>query len=400
MVDILLALYRRKGSAPPRIVLAFFLLCIAPPTQAMLSSEIEAAERMIRRGDGIGAQRLLESALRAARKNDLDRAAAMLALAGLHDDAERSRQLFEEVARDYPHTAESARARIELARYRFAMGAYWGTLEDLEELFEEEPYFPGKATTYHLLGSVELALDRPTRAATAFRDGLAANPSKLDRAWLWIGLGDARAADGRLEEAADAYRRAIDAPPAAAPVARFALAEIEAQRGDRALAAQLYEQVAEQSPGHYAEARRALADLKRKDGGGRAIDEDPPVQHPARQSPIDPTLPDRPTAEATTDSSSDSGPDEVVDPAPPPAIGNWAVQVGAFTEIAKATALRASVQEGGHDVELTTGSVGGKPFYRVLVGAYADRNEAYAAGLDLSDELGLADFLPVERHRE
>ncbi len=397
MVNVFLAHGPRRARTT---LLALLLASIAAPAPALMSGEIEAAERMIRRGDGLGAQRLLESALRSARKDDFDRPAAMVALAGLHGDAERSRELFAQVARDFPHTAESAIARIELARYRFAMGAYWGALEDLQELFNEEPHFPGKAAAYHLLGSVELALDRPTRAATAFRDGLAAGPSRLDRAWLWIGLGDAHSAEGRLTEAADAYRRAAEGPPAAAPIARFALAEIEAQRGDRALATQLYEQVAGESPGHYAEARRALADLKKREGVGMAIDEDPPAQHLARQDPIDPYPPAESIPPAATEPPADSGTEEVDEPSPPPPSERWAVQVGAFTEIAKATALRTRVQSAGHEVEFTTGSVGGKPFYRVLVGAFADRNEAYAAGLDLSDELGLADFLPVERDRQ
>ena len=76
--------------------------------------------------------------------------------------------------------------------------------------------------------------------------------------------------------------------------------------------------------------------------------------------------------------------------------GPWTVQVGAFTELEKATALRARLLDGGHPAELVTLTIGAKPFYKVYVGGYADRGAAYMAGLDLSDAEGL-DFLPVER---
>jgi rare lipoprotein A len=71
------------------------------------------------------------------------------------------------------------------------------------------------------------------------------------------------------------------------------------------------------------------------------------------------------------------------------------VQVGAFTEVGKATALRSRLEAAGRVSEIVTRDVGDKPFYKVLVGRYASRDDAYAAGLVLAGDEDL-DFLPVE----
>ncbi len=377
-------------SPPVALLLAALLLGGVDPAIGALYDEVREARRLAGAGDPLSAERLLQAALRSAPRGASDRAPALFELAGLSTDPERARQLYEELIEDWPDTPEAAGARIEIARYHFAMGEYWGALEALRELAEKNPGPGASAAAFHLLGLTELALERPTRAAAAFADGLAAHPSPSQEAWLWIGAGDAAVAAGQPREAADAYRRAIDGPPAAAPVALFALARIEQAQGAAAAAAELYRRVAARSPGLYAQARLALDELRRAPTTP-ATAPDPPrptADPPAQNRPADPPR--------ARDSSADNSSADAPAPLPAAELGRWAVQVGAFAEMAKATALRSRLQLEGHEVELTTTQVGGKPLYKVLVGHHADRNEAYAAGLDLADATGL-DFMPVRR---
>lgn len=358
------SLARKLLCAGPAFWLLGILALKANPAWGDMAADLSAAEYCLAEGDVVRSEALLRRTLRTTKEDDPGRAAALLALAGV-TEVEQSLELYAEVIRGWPGSTEAGRARLELARYRYATGAYWAALGQLAELRRGHPDFPDADLGQHLAGSTELALGRPDRALAAFGEGLALQPEPLVEAWLWIGSGDAHRASGRKEDAAAAYSHAIRGPAAAAPLARLALAEIEAERGNLSQARALYEQVAGESPGHYAAARRALVELERR---GVVTTEEPAQPQP----PEAPNQTDR---------------DEK-----PPAV--WAIQVGAFADQHKAEALAQRMLDAGHRTELATRRVGGKPFYRVLVGEYQSRDAAYQAGLDISDRMKV-DFIPV-----
>ena len=78
-----------------------------------------------------------------------------------------------------------------------------------------------------------------------------------------------------------------------------------------------------------------------------------------------------------------------VAPAGPPApgarpLGEFAVQVGAFTSRARAESLRDVLTRGGDVVTVTEADVGGDTFFRVRLGPYPDRQTARSAAQRLA----------------
>jgi tetratricopeptide (TPR) repeat protein len=398
-----------------------------------LARQLAEAQRLVGVGRAAAAEALLRrvtaEAVSAPNAGEGLQARAFGALAGVVRDADEARGLYEEVVRRWPRSPEAGRARLELARYFFATGEYWGALKQLEALRSEKPDFPRAAEARYLEGETELALGRGERAQALFSEGLALHSDAMTEIWLWIGLGDARRALGQKSQAAAAYEHAAEMDGVAAeavPVAWMALAAIAEERGDRAAARAWYERVSAAAPGHYAAAQQALGRLGRGGGGSRG----------GRRKPGDAAstqalrglegveaggdLPDggvsrgeqasRRTAareqharEVTRPVSGERGArDPSVETsargAATRAAGSkaWSVQVGAFSDRAKADALMEELRTIGARVEVVPRDVGGRQVFRVWVGRYSSRDDAYLAGLDIADRLDL-DFIPVDR---
>ena len=366
--------------------------------QSDLGRELERAREWVAAGRVGAAEALLRrvTAEMAANQRTGEglQARALGALAGVVADAAEARGLYEEVLRRWPRSPEAGRARLELARYFFATGEYWGALKQLEALREERPDFAGAAEARCLEGETELALGRNERAQFCFDEGLKLQPEPLTAVWLWIGLGDARRAQGQIAAAATAYEEAArggGAAGGALPVAWMALAGIAEERGDRAAARDWYARVSAASPGHYAAAQQALGRL----GGGAAVTAVGALGRSAAEEPWESRSAPTSTAVAGGNDPAASGM-AAKSGTPVEQSAQWAVQVGAFSDRAKADALLEELRGIGARAEVVPREVGGRQVYRVWVGSYGSRDAAYMAGLDLADRLDL-DFLPVQR---
>jgi rare lipoprotein A len=73
------------------------------------------------------------------------------------------------------------------------------------------------------------------------------------------------------------------------------------------------------------------------------------------------------------------------DSPPVPTGGGFSVQVGSFTSRERAEALRLSLPADAGSAVLSEAAVGGERYYRVRVGAYADRAAAGAAARRLAE---------------
>ena len=353
---------RRPPLGHAAFALFLGIATVAGRARADLGGELERATEMVRSERVEEAVEVIEAALDHAGRREPGRGQALLWLAGLTSDAQRARKLYEEVAEQWP--GEAFRAELELARYHFSVGEYVSARQRLLGMRDRHGGDPGLPEVHHLLGSCELALGQSGLAADAFSMAVSGGDRTPVAAWSQLGLGQALEEAGLVEEATKAFSEAVsraerDHVGDLLPVALMALAGARHEAGDDAGAEELMGRVVAGGSALAPEARFALARY-RLTSAAIAVSE-------AREE----------------------------EEAPVP-LGRWAIQVGAFSEVGKATDLRARLRERGHNIEVVTRDVGGRPFYRVLLGHYPDRASAYAAGLEFDVAEGL-DFLPVER---
>lgn len=113
----------------------------------------------------------------------------------------------------------------------------------------------------------------------------------------------------------------------------------------------------------------------------------PPGPRPQANYPIVPPLPEEQTANPpVVETPPVENPEEVALPevleAPPPRT-RYAVQLGSFSDIEKATQLSQEITKKGYAARVESRSVGGEVVHRVLVGSYASEDSARL----LADEL-------------
>lgn len=70
----------------------------------------------------------------------------------------------------------------------------------------------------------------------------------------------------------------------------------------------------------------------------------------------------------------------------PPSAGLYTIQVGSFADSENAERLRAALELGYNGVYLSTGAVGGTTYYRVRIGKFSSRDDAYRNAKVLADE--------------
>lgn len=154
-------------------------------------------------------------------------------------------------------------ANVELGRYDAAA-------EHLQALLDTRPALPALARTSYLRelhGDLEGALSAMERARTA------GSGAPYDLATVTTLVGDLHLRAGRLDEAADSYRAALDTSDGL-PHAEFGLARTEAARGELDAAIERLEQLVERAP--LPGAAILLSDLQARAGdaeGAEASDE-------------------------------------------------------------------------------------------------------------------------------
>lgn len=128
--------------------------------------------------------------------------------------------------------AGNAQERVDVARAALRAGRYEEAIQRLTAAADG-----GDETAARWLARALGSVGRYGDAEQRLRGYLTARPA---RRVLWVSLGDALRARGRLREAEDAYGRAITAQGADSLGAALALAELKEERGDAAAARREY----------------------------------------------------------------------------------------------------------------------------------------------------------------
>lgn len=111
-----------------------------------------------------------------------------------------------------------------------------------------------------------------------------------------------------------------------------------------------------------------------------AVPDEPDVSVLGEVEPVAPAA----ALEQQPDEATDQPEEQPVPPAAEPEqqapepgpLGNWVVQVGSFSDQAKAATLRDKLRDGGFVTQVEKVKVEGKTFYRVRVGPFLERAEA------------------------
>ncbi|MDH3457758.1 MAG: tetratricopeptide repeat protein [Gemmatimonadota bacterium] len=143
--------------------------------------------------------------------------------------------------------------QLQLAKSRFALQDYHGTIHLLEELISEGRAF---ADVYHLIGLSYELVDQPERALEAFDNALLVNPTYVEahihRGIVLAGLGreeDAESAFAAAKKVGGAERGGVSAHHAAKLANKHAdLGEAYAEARDLARAIQQFERALELGP--------------------------------------------------------------------------------------------------------------------------------------------------------
>ncbi len=113
-----------------------------------------------------------------------------------------------------------------------------------------------------------------------------------------------------------------------------------------------------------------------------------PAEPPAQAAP-EPERPPRREAVVRAAPEVEAAPVVTAEPAPPVAATGWAVQVGSFSEQARARSLGDQLKKAGFEPFIEPFSAGEGTVYRVKVGPAAERSAAETLAARLEKEQGL-----------
>jgi tetratricopeptide (TPR) repeat protein len=224
----------RKGNAKDALAIAKEAVAASPSASALAAE----ARALVRNEDGPAALVAADKAIAADASNAMARVARGEALVALGRNPEAEQELKKAVELD----PKSALAYSRLARAQLGMSHNADAIASAKKATEIDDKF---GEGFAMLGVATLA-DNPKNWSDAIaqaQQGAFLDPTNPIVA---TAVGKIFEANGQLEQAAGAYRKALQTDPAFAP-ARLALIQAELNRGNREAA--------------FAEARKAAADM-------------------------------------------------------------------------------------------------------------------------------------------
>ena len=261
---------------------------------------------------------------------------------------------------------EALRARIELAKLKYATGEYHQTIRLLEGIRAEgrggakyeAVYFRGLARKQ--LGDL---------------DGARRDFERIDRGdylhWSYITLAEIDIRSGRISDAIDRYETI--AAGHSSPIAGFRLGECYELTGEREKALQTYRNVLRNFPAS-PEAPKAREKVQMIDSALKRTR--PETSRKGGE--------EGETHSAGTASQADGSPE-------------YTLQFGAFSERGNAHAFISDLGSMIDDLHIEVAESGGRLWYRVRAGRYDTREEAEEAALNVMERTGYSSkVLPVE----
>ncbi len=301
---------------------------------------IRRAKREASAGRFADAESTFARAERVARGDD--RVEAMVLHAAITPSATDAQRLYESVLDEAPPGEMKARAAIELAKIHFAMGRYEtarSVLRDADACASSD-----EACLFEGLASVQMNdYDGAVAALARVRRG-------HNRTWAALATAEAEAGAGRDEDACRDYESLARAR--VSPTAWYRYAECLERAGDTDGARREYRALADAFP-QTPEALRAASKL----------------------APPEAAEPPAPTGGETASEGSI-----------PPGKG-YTVQFGSFGDRANAIKLAAKIKKTYPNVRIDSELVNYREVFRVRYGYYASRDEAQAAGDDMSKRM-------------
>jgi TolA-binding protein len=131
-----------------------------------------------------------------------------------NDDTQRATRLFREITISYPQSPEAARALYQLAEiYLLRIRDVGAAHASLLKILDDYPESPVAVSAHRLLARLyEDELGAPERAVPHFRVVLASNPEASVERETLLALGDCLYQLDQIDEAAEAYRKALALP--------------------------------------------------------------------------------------------------------------------------------------------------------------------------------------------
>ncbi len=340
----------------PPLFLALALLLSAAPARAT-GAAVERARALAAGGDRAGARAVLDSVLALPRLDPAERAGASLERTRLEMEGGEYESDLRGLIEGEKDPAREGALRLALGKVLFAKGDLQGALRefgDSRKKGREEEGSLWEGLTALALGDGPTALESLERAAES------GNRAIRDRAR--IALGDAYRLAGDWADAATQYEgvsEGISGSPGWWSTAQYERARCLEELEDPVRARALYVAILTRAPGAY-EAPLARARLRALGATAEATPE--AVPRGAGTTPV-PEGGSAAPAESLT------------------------VQVGAFSQSKNAARLAGTVRDGGFGPVRVV--KGGDGLFRVMVGGFASRDRAEAAGDSLGAALGL-----------
>jgi outer membrane protein assembly factor BamD (BamD/ComL family) len=324
-----------------------YMLCITIawpiPTSAQVS--FETAVEHYRTGEFHHAYDQFTALL----KEHPDDADILFYLAELEPNADQALTYRQHFLSLYPQHQRADEVLYGVAQYHFAVGYYLTAAKDYDRLLGEYHGSGLRAEALYWLASSKLAIGAADTAAIYFRRLIDEYPGSSMMTWGQLGLIDALYMDQAYASAkkhCDDFLR-TGADDALIPIAMFRLFEIHEALGKRQQAGEILEQLVSSHPDTYQgkQARRQLTEW----------------------------------------GWSQTGPPEE----PEHGIGNYTIQVGAFSKRANAVNLESQLRSWGYQVEMIKRAGRHRTLYLIWAGRYRTRGEALDEAKKLERDRGL-----------
>lgn len=379
-----------------------------PAASAQPSGEREAILALARNGLLDSAHSLCLQAL--VRKPD--DAFLLLMVGKLGSSGKESAEAFKKAAKSGGHGPEAEESLFRLGQYTYAAGKYHLAIPFFRDYLREYPEGDWKQPTLYWIGNASLALSgsRPDRtnyldSAAAWFGRLLADTKPIDyyHPLALEGVAKAKAAKGDREGAWQTVLSALDQAPEEERPALLLLAAQVRQGVDRdtekSLMMQLMSKYPQAPETRYLRKLNGAADTSKwKSGSGL-----PRTAAAGRDTSATATATvktdsvkaaaafELPKAEAHPPAAQA----EAGKPAQAPGLA-YTLQCGAFTQVANAQAMMASLAKLALSPELVERDRGGKRIYQVRVGRFASVEDAEAfARANLKPQRVLSQPVPV-----
>jgi TolA-binding protein len=318
--------------------------------------------------------------------------------------ASKSISLFDEYIERYPEGTRVEKAHLHIAEYHYALGEYLTARDRLRRYIDSHPAGRLRDRAMYCLARCYLALNDFSTSLIYFRKVVNDFPASSLLEPAYLGIGDSQYKMTNFKDAEKTYRDALERFPEGAytSLALFKRGMCLERLGRTDGAVDLYRTLEEKYAGttEYVEAKRrieliAQAEEERRmaEAQGAVAPQEIAVNGGEAAGTITAD-----TDARTTGGDTDAGSTGTSPEGDARVSGDtcFTVQVGAFTNVANATNLRAKLENRGYDSEVYPRQIGGRKLFSVWVGRCLSEQEALKMGGRLQKDEGL-NFRVVRR---